>query len=152
MTDEIATESVPQSGDIPAWYWVAVVCAILFEALGCYIFFLEVRMTAADIAALPIDQQPLLAARPDWYYIAFGVAVWAGLIGTLGLLLRKKQAVPTLLVSLVAVVVQFSSIFIVPAMRAVTPSDALFLPVVILIICYGIFMLGRLAQRRGWLR
>jgi len=37
-------------------------------------------------------------------------------------------------------------------MRAVTPSDALLLPVFIVIVCYGIFMLARLAQKRGWLR
>ena len=48
--------------------------------------------------------------------------------------------------------VQFSSAFIVPEMRAMTPSDALFVPIVIIVIAYGIWQFSRLAGRRGWLR
>jgi len=48
--------------------------------------------------------------------------------------------------------VQFSSVFVVPEMRAITPSDALFLPIVIIVIAYGIWQFSRLAGRRGWLR
>ena len=100
--------------------------------------------------SMSLDQAAMLSARPAWYYAAFGVAVWVGLAGTLGLLLRKAWSVPLLLSSLVAVVVQFSAIFIVPEMRTVT-SDALLGPIVVIVICYGIFMLARLAKRRGWL-
>ena len=37
-------------------------------------------------------------------------------------------------------------------MREVTPSDALFLPVVIIAIAYGIWMLARRGRKQGWLR
>lgn len=93
----------------------------------------------------------MLSARPAWYYAAFGVAVWVGLAGTVGLLLRKTWAVPALLISLIAVIVQFSAIVIVPQMRNVS-SDELLGPIVVALVCYGIFMLARLAKRRGWLR
>ena len=67
------------------------------------------------------------------------------------MLLRKAWAVPALLISLIAVIVQFSAILIVPEMRNVS-SDALLGPIVVTLVCYGIFMLARLAKRRGWLR
>jgi len=136
--------------NVPVWYWVAAVGALLFECLGCFFYIAEVRLTPEQIATLPLDQAAMLSARPAWYYAAFGVAVWVGLAGTLGLLLRKAWSVPLLLSSLVAVVVQFSAIFIVPEMRTVT-SDALLGPIVVIVICYGIVMLARLAKRRGWL-
>lgn len=136
---------------VPAWYWAAAIAALLFELLGCYFYLAEVRMTAEEIAALPLDQAAMLAARPIWYYAAFGTAVWIGLAGTVGLLLRRAWAVPALLISLIAVIVQFSAIFIVPEMRTVT-SDALLGPVVVIIVCYGILNLAQLAKRRGWLR
>ena len=136
---------------LPVWYWAAAVAALLFELLGCYFYPAEVRMTPADIAALPLDQAAMLAARPTWYYAAFGTAVWVGLAGTVGLLIRRSWAVPALLVSLIAVIVQFSAILIVPEMRTVT-SDALLGPVVVIIVCYGILNLSQLAKRRGWLR
>ena len=149
MTDEIATESWGRN--VPAWYWVAAVGALLFECLGCFFYLAEVRLTPEQIAMLPLDQAAMLSARPAWYYAAFGVAVWVGLAGTIGLLLRRAWAVPALLISLVAVIVQFSAVLIVPEMRNVS-SDELLGPIVVALVCYGIFMLARLAKRRGWLR
>lgn len=148
MTDEIATV---EGGNVPFWYWLAAVGALLFECLGCFFYVAEVRLTPEQIAMLPLDQAAMLGARPGWYYAAFGVAVWVGLAGTVGLLLRKAWAVPALLISLIAVMVQFSAILIVPEMRNVS-SDALLGPIVVTLVCYGIFMLARLAKRRGWLR
>ena len=149
MTDE--TMIAAERGAVPAWYWMAAIAALLFELIGCFFYVVEVRMSAADIAALPLDQRALLEARPNWFYAAFAIAVGVGLIGSIGLLLRKAWAAPLLLASLVAAIIQFSSIVIVPEMRAVTPSDALAVPIVIIICCYGIWQLARLAGRRGWL-
>jgi hypothetical protein len=149
MTDENATTA--GRNNVPAWYWVAAVFALLFECLGCFFYLAEVRLTPEQIGMMPLDQAAMLSARPAWYYAAFGVAVWVGLAGTVGLLLRKTWAVPALLISLIAVIVQFSSIVIVPGMRDVS-SDELLGPIVVTLVCYGIFMLARLAKRRGWLR
>ena len=148
MSDD--NQTVVADTTVPAWYWVAAVGALLFECLGCFFYIAEVRLTPEQIATLPLDQAAMLSARPAWYYAAFGVAVWVGVVGTLGLLLRKAWSVPLLLTSLIAVVIQFSAIFVVPEMRTVT-SDALLGPIVVIVICYGIFMLARLAKRRGWL-
>lgn len=149
MTDESATHQ--HAGSPPIWYWAAAVGALLFECLGAIFYLAEVRLTPEQIATLPLDQAAMLSARPSWYYAAFGVAVWVGMAGTVGLLLRRTWAVPALLISLIAVIVQFSSVLIVPEMRNVS-SDALLGPIVVALISYGIFMLSRLAKRRGWLR
>ena len=150
MTEE--TTANYDSGTVPTWYWAASVAALLFEMLGCFFYFVEVRMSSAEIAALPLDQAAMLAARPSWYYAAFGIAVWVGLGGAIGLLLRRSWSVWALLVSLVAAIVQFSSVLIVPEMRAITPSDALFVPIVIIILAYAFWQFSKLAGRRGWLR
>jgi hypothetical protein len=137
---------------VPAWFWGVAIAALLFELLGCFFYFVEAGMSAADIAALPLDQAAMLAARPSWYYAAFGIAVWIGLAGAVLLLLRRRWAVWALLVSLVAAIVQFSSVVIVPKMREMTPSDALLLPVTVIIIAYAFWQFSKLALRRGWLR
>ena len=149
MTDDNVTAVA--GGNPPVWYWVAAIGALLFECLGCFFYLAEVRLTPEQIALLPLDQAAMLSARPSWYYAAFGAAVWVGLVGSMGLLLRRVWAVPMLLTSLIAVVVQFSAVFIVPEMRVVT-SDALLGPIGVIVVCYGIFMLARLAKRSGWLR
>jgi hypothetical protein len=149
MTDE--TASADGDNTVPIWYWVAAILALLFECLGCFFYLAEVRLTQEQIAMLPLDQAAMLSARPAWYYAAFAGAVWVGLTGTVGLLLRRAWAVPALLISLIAVIVQFSAILIVPEMRNVS-SDALLGPILVALVCYGIYMLARLARRRGWLR
>jgi hypothetical protein len=147
---EAPVEEAESKPAVPAWYWAAAVAALLFELLGCYLYLAEVMMSPAEIMSLPLDQRQMLAARPSWYYAAFGVAVWVGLVGVGGLLLRKAWADRMLLGSLIAVIVQFSAIFIVPEMRLVS-SDALLGPVIVIIVAYGIWQLARLAKRRGWL-
>jgi hypothetical protein len=78
--------------------------------------------------------------------------VWVGLAGAALLLMRRKLAVPLLLVSLIAVIVQFSGLFLVPQLRETVPDTALAGPIVVLVACYLIFHLARLIGRRGWLR
>jgi hypothetical protein len=146
------TEAEPAAATPPSWYWVIAIATLLFELAGCFFYLVEVKMSAADLSALPIDQAAMLAARPGWYYVAFAIAVWIGLAGAVLLLLRRQWAVWVLLVSLVAAIVQFSSVLIVPGMRAITPSDALFVPIVIIVIAYAVWQFAKLSGRRGWLR
>ena len=83
---------------------------------------------------------------------AYATAVGVGLVGAVLLLMRRKLSVPALLVSLIAVVVQFSGLFLVPQLRQTVPDTALAGPIAIIVICYGIFHLARLADKRSWLR
>ena len=81
-----------------------------------------------DPASLPIDQSAMWEATPPWIVGAYAVAVWVGLVGAVLLLMRRKLAEPLLLVSLLAVVVQFGGVLLVPALREVTPDSAYTLP------------------------
>jgi hypothetical protein len=65
--------------------------------------------------------------------------------------MRRRFAEPALLVSLIAVAVQFSGIFLVKQLRELTPEDHLIVPVVILVLAYGIWQTSKLAHRKGWL-
>ncbi len=142
-------EQVQASTSVPGWFWAAAAMALLFETFGCNTYLTQVT---TDPASLPIDQRAMWNATPPWIVGAYAVAVWVGLIGATLLLMRRKLAVPVLLVSLIAVLVQFGGVMLVPALRQVTPDDAFTLPILIIAACYAIFMLSRLAGRRGWLR
>lgn len=134
---------------VPTWFWLAAGLALLFEATGCFMYLAQVT---ADRATLPLDQRAMWDATPAWMVAAYAVAVWVGLAGAALLLMRRRLAVPLLLVSLLAVVVQFSGLFLVPQLRQTVPDTALAGPIAILVGCYLIFHLARLAKLRGWLR
>ena len=80
--------------NVPGWFWLVAGIAFLWEAMGCYMYVAQVTMSAADLAALPAQQRELWEAMPGWVTGAYAVAVWAGLAGAIGLLLRHRLARP----------------------------------------------------------
>lgn len=145
MTDDHSSETI----SVPAWYWIVAVGALLFELAGAYLYANSLTL---DPASLPLDQRAIYEATPQWMTIAWGIAIASGVAGAVGLLLRMRFAQPLLLVSLIAVVVQFSGIFLVRQLRELTPENHLIVPVVILLLAYGVWQTAKLAQKRGWLR
>lgn len=137
---------------VPAWFWVVAVLALLFEAFGCYAYLTDVTRSAEDVARMPIDQRSLMEATPWWIYAAYGTAVWGGLFGAVLLLMRRRHAEILLLVSLIAMVIQFAGVLLVPELGDDTPPDAFTLPIVITLIGYGVWHFSRYARKQGWLR
>jgi hypothetical protein len=133
---------------VPAWYWAVAIFALLFEASGALLFGNSLTL---DPATLPLDQRAIYDATPQWMNITWAIAIGVGLVGALGLLLRRRFAEPLLLVSLIAVAVQFSGLFLDKQLRELTPEDHLLVPVVILILAYALWQTARLAKRKGWL-
>ena len=133
----------------PRWFMIAALAALAWEIVGCTMYVMQVSV---EPAALPADQRQMWDATPAWMTGAYAVAVWVGLIGAILLLMRRKLAEPLLLVSLIAVVVQFSGLLIVPQLRNLVSSDVLFLPFLIVIVCGVIWHFARRARRSGWLR
>ncbi|MEO8142443.1 MAG: hypothetical protein ABI617_07275 [Sphingomicrobium sp.] len=134
---------------IPRWFPIAAIAAVIWEMIGCVMYLMQVSV---DRATLPTDQRALWDAAPMWMMAAYAVAVWVGLIGAIFLLRRRRLAEPLLLLSLVAVIVQFSALLLVPQLRNLTTSDALFLPVIILAACTIIYQFARTARKADWLR
>jgi hypothetical protein len=132
-----------------AWIWIAATLALLFECVGAFLLYSSLTL---DVASLPLDQRNVYQAIPQWMNIAWAIAVATGLLGALGLLLRRKFAEPLLIVSFVAAVIQFSGLVVDRRLRELTSEADLMEPVVILILLYGIWHLAQLARKRGWLR
>lgn len=136
---------------LPKWYKPAAIAAILWNALGCFAYLADVRLTAEDIAAMPPQVQALYESRTLWAVSATAIAVWAGLLGSLGLLMQKRWANPLLVASLVGVIVQDIGLFILSDAAAITGPSAYGLQGLVLLIAIGLVMMGRKATRAGWL-
>ncbi len=141
--------SEAQQSVVPGWFKPAAIAVVGWEIFGCVMYLMQVRV---DPAALPADQRAVWDATPAWMIGAYALAVWVGLAGAAALVMRRKLAEPLLLVSLVAVVVQFSGLLLVPELRGLMTSDMLLLPFVILLVCFVIWSFARRARKRGWLR
>ena len=142
-------DDASNAGAPPRWFLPAAVAALLWEIFGCAMYLMHMR---TDPASLPLDQRAMWEAMPLWMNGAYAIAVWVGLAGAVLLLIRRRLSELLLFGSFIAVVVQFSGLLLVPALRDRTPADAWLLPIIIIAVCYSIWQLARRARSRGWLR
>ena len=135
----------------PKWYLPVAILALLWTLLGCAAYLGDVMLTPDDIAKMSPDQQALYAARPAWAVAATAIAVWGGAAGCLGLVLRKRWALPLLLLSLAGVIVQDVALFVLSSAAAQAGTVAYVLQGLVLAIAIGLVLLARRAIARGWI-
>lgn len=91
-------------------------------------------MSEAALAALPEAQRQLIENTPAWAYFLYAVAVFAGTLGSVLLILKKASAVPVFLVSLLAIIMQMSHwIFLTPMLDVYGPTG-IYMPVTVVAI------------------
>lgn len=135
----------------PVWFTVVAVLALLWNLLGCIAFFSDLRLSPDDLAKLPAAQQALYAARPVWAVAASGVAVFGGVLGSIGLLLRRKWAFPVFVLSLLGILIQDLALFVLADGASLAGPVAVVMQAVVLAIGLGLVLLSRKWIARGWL-
>jgi hypothetical protein len=145
MTDDANTLPVP------GWFWAVAVVALLWAVAGCYAYLSQVSMEVADMQALPAAQRDIWMAMPAWVTGAYAAAVWVGLTGAVGLLLRRRWARTAYIVSLAAVLVQFGWTFIATDILNSVGLSAIWFPLCIIAIGALLVWFSGAAIRKGWL-
>ena len=136
----------------PVLFWIVAILALLWNLFGLFSFYYHFTATPDVVATWPDAQQRIAAATPRWIFAAFAVATIGGVLGSLGLLLRRRWAVPVLLLSLLAIVVQFSSYYLLTPTWALTGAAGAALPLCIALVGLFLWWYARRAAARGWLR
>jgi hypothetical protein len=136
---------------LPAWFWIVAVLALCWELMGVTAYLMQVTMTQAEIDAYPQAQRELFAATPPWVFGAFAIAVFGGLAAAIGLLMRRKWALPLFVVSLLGAVLQFSWVFFAARAHETIGPSAVPFPLTIIAIGIALVWFSRFAARRGWL-
>jgi hypothetical protein len=133
--------TVPMSSQRPVHRWIAF-AALAWNLLGLLAFVMQLSMSPEQVAALPAADRAVHDATPAWLIAAFALAVGGGVIGSIGLLLRRRWAVPAFTVSLVALVLQIAGGYLAtPLWRASgvagAAMPALLLLVAVLLLRYA---------------
>ncbi len=137
----------------PRWFRVVAVLAILWMLVGVMAWFMDLMMTEETLAGMSEGQRQLYESRPAWVFVVYGIAIAAGFLGAVALLMRRAWAVPALAVSLVAVAIQFGYTFLVmDAIGRIGAAAALPFPMTIIVIGAALLWLALEARKRGWLR
>jgi hypothetical protein len=134
----------------PRWLlWVSLLF-LVWNLFGVVMFALQWNMTAADIATLPQEQQDMWAGMGPLTWAAYAVAVLSGSIGAIFLLMKKQAAVMAFLISVAALVLQFSN----PIGYALGADQLqmIIFPLFIIAVAVLAFFLSRKWRDAGWLR
>lgn len=153
MENSVQTPPVkPPAVKPPAWYWIVAALALVWMAIGVAAWVMDLLTDEAAIAQMSEAQQQLYRSRPTWLFAVYAVAIFAGLVGAIGLLLRKGWAVSSLAVSLIAIIVQFGYTFLgMDAIRVLGAAAAVPFPLVIFAIGAVLLWFSAHARKRGWI-
>jgi hypothetical protein len=146
-TNEIRTQ---ERRSTPRWYLPVAIAALIWNLLGCAAYLSDVTLKPEDLARMSAEQQALYASRPVWAVAGTAIAVWAGAAGCVGLILRKRWAVPLLMASLAGVIVQDVALAMASRVAHLGPA-VLGLQGLVLVIALALVLLARRAAARGWL-
>jgi len=141
-----------QETTIPKWFWAVAIFSLLWNLMGVSSFYLQVSMTDEALKTLPLAEQELYNSYPLWTFIAFAFAVFGGIIGSVGLLMKKKWAKPAFIISLLAIIPQMiQNLFFTNAREVYGPGTEV-MP--ILVIIFGVFLIwfSTFGIRKGWLK
>jgi hypothetical protein len=136
----------------PFWFWVIAVVALLWFLMDISAFFMRVLMTENGLNAMPANQQHLYRNMPLWVNVVFAGEVFGGALGSVALLLRKKWALPSFVVSILGVVSQTFHIWLRSDAISVMGVSAFVAPLVAILIGVGMIVLTKSAIANGWLR
>ena len=144
-----------RKGRVPVWYWVIAVLALLWNLGGVAAFVGQMVDLEASVQSLPEENRQaildLLKSAPAWTTVAFAVAVFGGVLGSIGLLARQKWALLMFVLSAVAVLIQHGYAFLMTEMLSLLRSTDLILPILVVVLDVALVAFSWLANKRGWL-
>ncbi len=132
-------------------FWIIAVAALIWNCLGVMSYIGQAFMTDEVKAALPEAERALYENIPTWVTAAFAIAVFAGLLGSIFLLARKKAARFVFLISLIAILAQMSyNLFMSRAAEVYGPGGVI-MPVMVILIGVFLLMYSKKTIEKGWM-
>jgi len=132
-------------------FWIVSILALLWNSFGVFQFFVEMSMTEEMLAEYPQDIQNFMHHAPSWFTYAFGIAVFAGALGSLALVLRRKLALSLLLISFLAVLAMTYYDFVVQNDVSMTAEFST-MPIIVFVIALLLVLFARNARSKHYLR
>jgi hypothetical protein len=134
------------------WFWVVSTIALVWYLMDMSAFLMRVLMLDDVIREMPENQQHLYRNMPLWVNIVFSGEVFGGVLGCVGLLLRKRWALPLFVVSILGVLGQTFHVYFLSDAISTMGTPAVVMPLLAILIGVAMIGLAKSAISKGWLR
>ena len=135
----------------PIWFMSVAGVALFWNLLGAMAVIMNFMTSPEAIAQLPLEQQKMYADTPAWASYASLLAVFAGSLGCVALLIKKSFAIPLFILSIIGLVLQNIGLFVIVDATAVMGNSVLIMQAGVAVIALGLLFLAKMAKQRGWI-
>lgn len=125
---------------------------LLWNLMGVAALVMQYGADLDQLARTDPDTARAFAAMPLWAWAVYAIAVGAGTLGAIALLMRKAVAASLFLLSLIAVIIQFGYTFLGTDLLHIKGWTAAVFPAVIFLIAVGQWLFARSMAIRRVLR
>ena len=134
-------------------FWVIGGLLAVWNLSGLYMYY-QMSITTPEqleVAGYGAQQIAHILGTPKWAHSAYAIAVNAGVLGVIFLLLRKAWAIPMFVLSLVGALLQDLDAYVLRG--ALEHFDAVWLviPITVIVICAFEIWYSRRAKAKGLL-
>ncbi len=132
-------------------FWAIAIIALLWNLMGVNQYILMAYKSESVRAGLSAEKLALIDATPVWSTAAFAIAVFAGALGCVALLLKKKVANTLFLLSFLGIIIQNIDAFMrfkVSEFNGVELTMTLLIPVIALFLIWY----SKKCISKGWLK
>ena len=110
----------------PIWFWIIAVVALFWNAMGVMQYLGQAYNTESFRSQYTAEQLDIISNTPAWATAAFAIAVFAGVLGSLFLLLKKRFAYTLFLLSILGIIVQlYHNLFVLNSVDIYGPAAAI---------------------------
>jgi len=134
---------------LPVLFWVIAVIALIWNLMGVAAFLFDMFISEEALAAMDEAKRSLYENSPIFQKIVFGLSVFSGLLGSIGLLMRKSWAVPLFLLSLICVILQLIISVVATDAVKILGATSLIMPSIVILIAAFLYWHSRNAERSG---
>ena len=157
MSDETGIPEESSSGaaassEPPRSFYIIGIAALIWNLIGVMTYVMQVTMNDAAMAALPEDQQAFIQNSPIWVTAAYAIAVNAGAMGCILLLVRQSWAYLVLVVSFAGIVIQNLYGYVMGGAVDVYGAAGVGLSITVILIGAYLIAYSKGAMNKGWLK
>ena len=131
---------------------ITAIALLMWNLIGVMAFIMQYTANLASLAKTDPYTARIFAQMPAWAWAAYGIAVGAGTLGAILLLLRKAIAVLPFSLSVLGIVAQFSYSFFATDLLLVKGPTTMIFPAAILLIAVGQLLYAGRMSAKGLLR
>ena len=135
---------------VPMILWVVGGVALLWNIMGCGIFFNEMFNQEAAIESWTEAQKEWVRSTPFWVYVIFGLSVATGLVASVGLLLRKDWSLPLFIASFIFGLIQMGYTMLIAGGLKLMGASGAVMPVVVVSLALAWVLSTRKFKSANW--